>query len=739
MIKKQLHTRLPASQNDSYLIERTKTRSVWLALLVPALAIVLAIWLPFGFELTGLIEEWDVLGLFNKHGLFFFARAASPLALHVLRPLTIFPHAIAYFLDPNSFYYWHVLLILALILKGSASSHLIWKATGSLKWAAVMGALVLVYPADTMQLSFRGLHINWALSLLLLASSIFVVAYEQKRAALSYGLGVVAAMLLFAAGCMYEAVLTLAPLPLLIPFVRDGFRTSLRQLRARWMLALVWMAGAGIYAIYAVPVASKVANYQSSVIAENTVTTLIGSLPKLFSVGALRGLLGGWFDATQMVLIEFSSYAYLVAATMAIGILILLIAGASRRLNPQGPSNTSSAGPTPVRLIVSGLLLLLLGYAPFLLSPAHLAISQRTFLCATPGAVMVWLGLLILVSRYTKFVAGLMALALVFFGLGAQLFQFHHYVQISKTQRTLLRGIVENFDGYSSDKTLVLLDGSNQLGQTWMFAPENLRNALTYLYGHPVSPIEVCHIPSMEWQHADGLARKGTCVEEEHDWVFRSAKAVSGPGYVPAIVDKDLRIAKKQLITIIINPDGSASPNAGLDGYRGKLFNGKSTVALRYRGALAKSVRPFSPIMFKDQKIQDQYRWDFGNWWSLEIPTRGNGWREVEWQVNKFHHQSSAWKTEEESALYFDFLPTENKYLLRGKFDILNDPIRQSIKIRLNNIDLSYRWVSDGEFETEIQPGIILAGANEIEFNSTVDPKYYGLSAKLDWFEIQRK
>ena len=128
-------------------VDSIRTYRIWLALLAPAVAIVLLIWLPFGFTMGGLIEEWDVLGLFTTHGLFFVADTTSPLAAHALRPLTVFPHALAYFLNPNSFEYWHVLLILALIVKGSASSHLIWKATGSLGWADQVLAVAVVIAA----------------------------------------------------------------------------------------------------------------------------------------------------------------------------------------------------------------------------------------------------------------------------------------------------------------------------------------------------------------------------------------------------------------------------------------------------------------------------------------------------------------------------------------------------------------------------------------------------------------
>jgi hypothetical protein len=162
-------------------VQHIKKWPVWAALAVPVMITILVIWFPFGFTLTGLIEEWGILGTFIHNGLFFIATPDSPLAFLGLRPLTILPLSIAYLLDPNSFDSWHILLMLALFIKGSTSSHLIWKGTGSLKWASVMGVLVLVYPADTMQLSFRSLHINWALALLLLASSLFVIAYEKWR------------------------------------------------------------------------------------------------------------------------------------------------------------------------------------------------------------------------------------------------------------------------------------------------------------------------------------------------------------------------------------------------------------------------------------------------------------------------------------------------------------------------------------------------------------------------------
>ncbi|MGY3620446.1 hypothetical protein [Bradyrhizobium sp. USDA 10063] len=56
--------------------------SIWI---IAGLALVAAIWLPFGFALGGLIEEWTELGLFAIHGPIFLVDEAGA-AGNVSRP-----------------------------------------------------------------------------------------------------------------------------------------------------------------------------------------------------------------------------------------------------------------------------------------------------------------------------------------------------------------------------------------------------------------------------------------------------------------------------------------------------------------------------------------------------------------------------------------------------------------------------------------------------------------------------
>lgn len=715
------------------------TRQTWLALLAPSILVVLVLWLPFGFELTGLIEEWGVLGQFTRHGLFFVADAAGPMAAHVLRPLTILPHALAYYIDPNSFDYWHVLLILALVVKGGTSSYLALKSTRSLGWAMLMGILVLVYPADTMQLSFRSLHINLALALLLLAASLLVAAYGQQRRLLACCLGVAAAGLLLTSLLMYETTLALIPLPYLVMYINEGFRPTWRRLRSQPELAMSWIAGAGLFVVYVLLTTSHGASssYQSDLVAgRGPIKLFYDALPKLFSIGALRGLLGGWFDAVRMVRTELSSYAYLSLASLACAGLIYY----RGKIFPRSDSDNSGSAPVgwqPVlRLSMAGMLLLLLGYAPYLFSGAHLAISQRTFLFATPGVALVWIAFLMVLTKLSKWVAGTVAFGLLIVGIGAQLFQFHHYVQIAATQRSLLHNVVENFDGNLGNKTLVILDASNRLSHTWMLR-DILPLTLSYLYKTPVKSVEICLMPGGSWQRRNALQRTGKCVESKNHWSFEAAKPVAGPDLILPSPLPDLTVAKEDIVTITINTDGSIRHEPALEAYRERLKNGTDDAALRYRHILARKPWPLSFRQFQDEETQDRYRWDFGKWWSLELPTRGSGWREAGWQVNYFHHNASAWKSQERSTLLFDFAPSDKVYRVDGRFDlIVNETIRNSLRIRLNGRELVYRWSDSGRFEAEIPAGVLISGPNTIEFNSATDPTYYGLSARLDWFEV---
>lgn len=707
-------------------------RSLVLAigLLIPIMVTMAAIWLPFGFDMTGLIEEWDVLGLFSTSGLHMIASMNGFLPVHSARPLTIAPHAIAYFLDPESFNFWHILLISALITKGVASAYITFKATSSLRWSAFMGSLVLLYPADTMQLSFRSLHINWALALMLVASGVFLFAIERKNRYAMYGMGVLATIFLFAASCMYDAALTLIPIPIFIIYVRYGLRDSIRCLYKNLLLLIIWFSGAITYMCYVAWVSTKVATYEHSVTGggKAMISGLISSFPKLFSIGLLRSIIGGWYDAILITSTEYSSLLYLILASLIIGMSLYFVD--RWRFVSGRPLEISAI----LRLLFVGFLLCLLGYFWVLFLPSHQIISQRTFLWAAPGAAMVWIALLALLSRANKITAFLLSFFMIFTGLGAQLFQHHYYLQISETQRSFLQRIVENFDGkLNKDETLIVLDKSNMLGHTWVLG-RGLQHALSYCYGHDIGRIEICYSPSLEWQRYDLSGRKGKCYHDKNGWSFYHTSLIKdSKGQVSPVTEKNYQVSNANAVVITIPEDFSKSS--------GRSVKPDGMIGRRYNGVLLNFTWSKKWTMFKDQNVKkDYYKWSFGKWWSLELPVRGSGWREAEWRVGKLRHKAIAWKISETSTLYFDFVPKSSEYVLRGKFELfVNENIKNNMFIMINDNKLDCHISLDGIFEADVKASYLHNGVNEIKFRSPVDYNYYGLSAMLDWIEVIQK
>jgi hypothetical protein len=704
-----------------------------MAHILPVAILVLALWLPYGFSLIGLIEEWGLLGSFTTHGLFFVADTSSPLAAHALRPLTILPQAIAYYLDPYSFKYWNVLLALSLCVKGSSLSYITSYITGSAKWGVIAGLLIVVYPADTMQLSFRALHINWALSFLLLGTAIFIAALQAKSRPLSYFLSILAAVLLFAACAMYEASLLLTVLPFLAILVKSNLKSSASQLRQHLWKHLIWFMGAFTYIAYVIHTAPLVNSYQGGIAGSTSViTTFLHSLPNLFSIGLLRTTFGGWYDATRITALEFSSYWYAISVTLIIFAALLLLSHHKKTETIE--LNISAI--VSIRLLIAGIILILLGYAPFLLSTSHQAISQRTFLFATPGGVFVTLATLIGVSKASKNVAALCVALFVFIGLSGQLYQFHHYVKISDRQRNILKYIVDHFDGKTDNKTLVIVDKTNQLNNTWMFINENLQATLNYIYGHPFNSLEVCREDGSEWQHTDSVGRKGICEETASEWIFHYPTSISGPAFEPTQSLEDKKLGKSETVSVVVNPDGDSKINPGRQEML-RIDQGRTGEI--YRGFIDKPDYQNHWIGFVDQESTEHYFWGFGDWWSMELPIAGSGWREAEWTVNKFKHNASAWKTSKQAFLDFKFSPVSEHYQLHGIFDVIVNPaIKKSMRIEINGINIPFEWREDNSFQAQLDKSQLRDEKNTLTFITDVDDKYFGFAGRLDWLEIKK-
>lgn len=688
--------------------------------------IAVVIWFPFGFEMGGLIEEWGFLGLLVHYGHFYLVGSEGLLPAFAMRPLTFLVPGLANQISANSFVSWHLLLILALVLKGVVGGWIVWRLFQSSLLSAIAVILFIVYPADTMHVSLRSLHIDSAITLVLLGVCALILALEwEGRGVVAGALAALAAVLSVAGVAMYEASIAML---LLMPgyfFVKVGVRGAFAiAVRKAWVW-LLWGAGLGCYGVYLMSVSSS-SSYQGTLVGGGGVFGLLAvTWPKLFTVGALHAIWGGWVEAFQLLMGQpVGNLIYLAVCTL---LLITAVMGVCLLSDADDAKALRSAQSFKLALVGGGVMLA--GYFPYLLSLPHLSINQRTFLAASPGAALVWIGVLALVFGRKKVAMLLAASAATLLGLCFQLQQFSHYQYLSDLQRKLLGEVVVQYGKREGSPPIVVRDHSNLLGHTWMFLPGNLGHALSYVVGRPTGPLEICRQPAGEWMQRDALGRTGRCYVADGHWVFEAADPVGGPSLVePAGVQKVIRWPLTTTVTLDVGLDTVSSTTVE-PGSKQDPANPTGLYEVRW---------PLTGRLWQSSyRVGECYRWHFGDVWSQDLPVRGNGWREAEWSVSGLRKTSSAWKTDRSGSLYFELQPVAGEYLLQFRMTAAaNDLVLKSLGMSVNGIDLPVT-LSGLEGVVTVPAGVLRSGLNVMVFQSEVAKDYYGLSIMLDWVALK--
>jgi hypothetical protein len=704
------------------MVSESRHKQFWVCAAICSALVVASIWAPFGFAMGGLIEEWDLLGLTTNGTSLWWISPTSALGLIATRPLSAFPHALAYFLSPNSFNAWHVLTVLALFIKGVAATYLIRKALRADLLALLGGIIAIVFPADTMTIAFRSLHINFAMMLLLVGASLSVanLVSDTSRHLLSI-LGAASAL---AAFLIYEAALPLIILPLMVVFIRLGIKGTLHNLRAKAASHAIWFSSAAIYVGYVRIIARYIQQpYQASIFPSSTDTlaTILSALKAVFTIAYPRMLWDGWRDGVSMLLVEMSLRTA-VPLLFALATIIWLIAWRFRA------ASDTQIGPV-VRALIAGLIMMIAGYAPFAPLPSHQAISQRTFLWAAIGASFFTVGVLgVLVWRQRLIATYLAFIAFMLPSLAFMIVQHDHYVELSNNSKRALRGILAQID---PAKTNLVIDKTNSIGHTWNLLDGTMQWAITYLRDTPQQTylFQICRATGMEWGRSFPLARHGECHQETADWRFVAPVPVSAPGIPATVSPEGLVLPNDQINIITVDRLPPAIETV--------VNHDPTTPASGERITNILTIKPPSRLWRSLRSDHGEFlRWSFGDWWSLEKPTPGTGWREAEWGYRNGSHTSSAWANHDEAMIDFEFHPVKPSYPFRIRFtNFINPNVPNQFEVFINGrkIDL---MPADGVYSGVIPPSVLRDGMNEFRLKAPVDPQNYGLSAMVDWFEV---
>lgn len=701
-------------------------KNIYLGLLIvlPLGVLLLALWLfqtKLGASLGGLIEEWDILGLFTEHGPMFWINDKSVLAAHKMRPLTVFPHSLAFHLDPNSFFYWHILLGLSLLLKGIAAALLSWKIFKN-RFLTVMGGLLFVlYPADTMQLAFRSIHINWAVALSVFGLTLFAYGLDEVQKAKSVIFKISGVISFITAGLMYEAAYSLCFFPLLYAYFTTPTQSFKKDLKSAIWKTKLWFGtiatAVGYFVFY-----SAQNSYQSSVIGspKYAIGNIIDRVNLLFKIGMSRAIFGGWIDAFKTIVFNYQS------VLLAVG-LFALFAGLGVWLFAKLDSKFEDVTRIRTRsLFLLSFAMAGFGYAPYLASTSHIAISQRTYLFAAFGASLFFVVVLFQLLKKRKKWAYSLAVVLLTLGFSAQLNQMLHYMNVANHQKHMLAQIIKLVPQLEKPQSILIFDKSSTLSDVWFLKGQMLTNALSYMYGHPVSS-DVCMMPGLRWSsmQATAKARAGECVINDKNYEIKIDGAVIKT------------IEKKNAIVININEAQEFELVTAVDA---QLSPSESTQN-KFKNILASCVnRTNCPWSLQQDYIEKpSFRWDFGYWWSLDTPTPGVGWRGTEWSPSYTQALSLNWKNEEVSSLVFEMKPLAKNYELKGEVKAWTfGKAKEDLKISINSQLVEAKWVSDTKFVAEVEQSLLKPQFQAIYFDSPVDPET-GVSLAFDWVELKPK
>lgn len=682
---------------------------------LPPMLTTIALWLPFGFSLGGLVEEWGLVALFSQHGIVYIADSTSALAAHRIRPLNFLPHAFAYALDRDSFYYWHVLQAASLIVKGICGSVIGFYITRSYYLAVSLGLLLLLCPVDTMQLSFRSLGINWSVALMLMSTAFMLWALQcgsfKKRVFISAA----ATASYCAAVLMYEAVILMIGLPLLIVFAREGAGGVLSSIRKRKDVFACWLVGFIGCVFYLLWTVTHGATYQGEVVGGLNLSLLykVASRWWWLGVGAYRAFFEAWLETGKIVVLHLSSFFYPVLFTA--GAVVFLFAA----IKWAGPSRIiyeqRSLG---LRTIVAGLLGFVLGYSPYLTSLPHLLVTQRTFLMPAVGIALVILGgIVLLESVLVPRICAVISASLIGLCFVGQLYQFDKYNRTyAEVVRPILSAVIPFMSVAGPNHTAVLVSNFGYLSGVWDFGLY-LQSAVTYIFKDE-RKIILCEatsgrlLPRSEGGADGSVGKRGRCEISEG----AVSIAVGGAKQVPVnlpIVGR-LNAAGVVAVESLERPSPHELPSR--------------LIRLVGLGSWTPS-----DSMFKRGEKVGTYECIFESEWGYGHPCRTFGIFPGQVFPRSFF-SSFAWVGETAAGLFFNIEPGLGAYLLR--IDIWNSQSK-AIGLVLNGVSLKEEWKKPDRIEAGIPVGLWRSGLNTLELKTQLDP-ISGLSIAIQRIAIDR-
>jgi hypothetical protein len=523
-------------------------RTAWrktAVILVGLALLTFALWLPFGWNVSPLLDGWVLLRRADLNDLPIFYPQVSPT-----RPLTYAPWVISTLLTPESFVAQNVLYALALFGTGAAMYGLLRRLLPDHQVVAWFGAaLLIVFPADHGIFYLDAINIRFSLMFTVIAVYGLLLYWEHRtplRLLLMLGAQIISLL-------MYEVGIPLLLfLPLLLLWMEHGrFSRRWWGISALWSaFPLVWLGniivsminGSAVYQNELLDTSGAAANLINGILfvyRQNLWTgfalgwsqipaALAGELPLIFLglavlIGGIVGL-AGWSRSHAQLLPTISTRR---ALWLTLWGLVALIAGFAMYIPTADFNNIhyiwrlyyfTSFGATIA--LLAGLLLLLNLRRPLRLVVFAVALFALITI-AQPLIYMllvIALGVLLALPRRAAFVS----IAALLVGLAVMRGLEQHQGQAGRgeDQKRLAAAVISQAPAVPDGTLLLVLDGSTT-GELRAFGFNYaFEYALALTYGHHRYNGRICYYvrprPTEFCRFEDGqVVVPGTWIGEE--------------------------------------------------------------------------------------------------------------------------------------------------------------------------------------------------------------------------------
>lgn len=488
------------------------TPPLWVRLLpyLGLFLLALVLWLPFGFRVTGVYEEWTLNDIAETETpAFFITPSWATLSLNSSRPLQMFFFAASYALDNNSHTYYNVFVMLFFFAKAVVVFWLVLQFLPRHKLLAFMaGFLYMVYPADIGTFTMRTIHIHSAVLDYLLAVYL-LIQYRLRQGRGRWWALAGAGTLLLVSLWQYQVAL---PAALVTPLVMLYFERPNRKFVwgcVVWYAVLAFFAG---YTLWA----------NQNAIVETYEGTRYSSVA-LLSAENIRGMVEGLATAYGRQVTGWVQaynqwdYVSVYAPYLLAGLVVALVVGGVFVYRQRRGERVPAVAPWRYGLLlVVGILLFAVGMAVYLPLPTYRLQEFRIYYLSTLGSALALASGLYLISRvfkrYSELAFLILALPFVWLAVLRALEMHQRYVNFSLIQQSLLQQTVEQAPQIKPDTVMLVYDESTdkKIDHENVFAFMTIYPlALHYLYDDWRFDSQYCP--------AEGSSLRGTRCQFEPD------------------------------------------------------------------------------------------------------------------------------------------------------------------------------------------------------------------------------